>query len=483
MKFKFLLQIIIFLASVFYFSTAQCEKNQTKSFKYYDSITYQYYLAGSWNDLIWNGNQALSSGYDYKNLRLRIGFAYFFKKNYRFAADHFYKALQFDSYDSVAAIYFNLSCQASGRSDEVYQVKGCKKPHRLLDYVYADAGFMAPGRVNNSASISDSITVFKELIQPVSRSYASLGLNFRPHSRLSIFLGYSDMRITDRKTFGYLSQHAERDTIIELEYERDYFYTFPNVKNLAEQEFNNQQSALYLNLTYYPVSGLKITPAFHYLHINSNSIIASPVATTKSDTAWYNKFDNTWHMFEYTAYDYEIKSYDSSYSDYIISIGVSKEHGNCSLGINGTYAELLNKKLYQFGASLTWYPFGNTNLYTNSRITYLFDQKKTTTVFEQMAGGKIYENGWLEGFFTWGEIKNYNEKNAYIVYNQVYPVKMRCGVTLYPYLGEHFELMLIYRFQRIGLLLTSATYTDSQPVVSNPDLKFSTFVGGVKWKF
>jgi len=483
MKFKLIILLIITLTSVFYFSPAKCEQVQQKSFQYYDSLTYQQYLSGSWNDLIGSGKQALASGYDYKNLRLRLGFAYFFKENYRIAADHFHKALAFDSYDTVAALYFNLSCQAAGRTNEIYHVRGTKKPYRMLDFIYADAGTMLAGKVNNNASFSDSSNYYKELIQPVSRTYGSLGLNLRPLPGLSVFVGYSLIKLTDKKSYGYLSVDAVRDSVIDRQFEKDYYYSFPPVKSFAEQEFNNQQSSLYLNVTYFPVPGLKVTPAFHYLRINAARVYALPTSTARSDTAWYNKTDSTWHTFNYTAYNYQISRSDTSYADFVISLAVDKEIGKFSAGISGTYARMLEKKIYQIGASLSWYPFGNTDLYAHSSFTYQNDKATTTTVFEQMAGGRLYKYGWLEGFYTWGQLKNYNEKNAYLVYNQLYPVKMRCGITFYPYIGKHLELMVMYRYQKIGLFLTSASFAESSPVVSNPDYAYSTLTSGVKWKF
>ena len=482
MKLKFIIRSVILSAFVFIFSSAKCEQVQEKSFQYYDSLTYQQYLAGNWSELIRNGKEALDLGYDYKNLRLRIGFAYFFQKNYRTAAVHFNKALQFDSYDTVAALYFNLSCQSAGRSSEIYYVKGSRKPYQVLDFVYADAGKMLAGNANFNTTLADS-NVYKEQMQPVSRTFSSLGLNFRPIHNVSVFMGYSQIEITDKKSISHLSMDAVRDSISELEFERDYWYSFPISNNLKELEFKNKQSSYYLSATYIPVPGLKISPSFHYMHINSTSVTATPAATILSDTARYNKFDSTWHTFEYSAYNYNITTADSSYSDYVLSMAASKDIGKFNVGLNGTYALMLNQKYIQFGASVSWYPFGNTNLYTNSSFTLQKGQSAYTKIFEQMVGGRIYPSGWLEGFVTLGELKNFNEKNAYLVYNQVYPVKMRWGMTFYPYIGKHLEVMLMYRYQKIGLLLSTAKLSDTTPLVSNPDYTYSTLITGVKWKF
>jgi len=472
---------------VFSFSTAKCETDPKTSFQYFDSLTYQQYLAGNWNDLIYNGKQALSLGYDYKYMRLRIGFAYFYKENYRNAAEQFHKALDFDSSDTIAAFYFNLSCKAAGRSGETFQLKGAAKTYNFLGYIYADAGIMIPGQVNDSAVLTDTSTYYKELISPVNRSFQSIGINLRPLPNLSVFVSFSKINLTDKKSFGYLTQDALRDTIVESIFESDYYYSFPIKKNYAEQEFNNKQLSYYLGLTYYPVAGLKITPSVHYLHVQAKRVFAEQTITPKTDTAWYNKFDNTWHTFDYNAYDYSITISDTSYYDHVFSLSIAKDFRQFAFEIKGSHSRILEKKIFQIGASISWYPMGNTNLYASSSLVYLNDQTTGSTVFEQIVGGRIYKNGWLEGFATVGELKNYNEKNAYLVYNLVYPLSLRAGATIYPYIGKHLDLMLMYRYQKIGLFLTTISPTQSsaetQTTVTNPGYTYSTLTAGVKWRF
>jgi hypothetical protein len=307
-------------------------------------------------------------------------------------------------------------------------------------------------------------------------------MSIRPHPKLAIYLGYSLLQLTDNKSFAYLTQDAVRDSVAVLPFESDYYYSFPIVPKYQQQQYNTRQESSYINFSYYPIPGLKITPAFNYLHISTSIVQAEPYSTLKTDTAWYNKVDTTWHTFDYTSYDYRISSTDTSYTNYVLSLAVNKDLGNFNAGINGTYARLWDQNHYQVGASISWYPLGNTNLYTHSTFNFQLEPLRTNFIFEQMAGGKIYKNGWLEGFITLGELKNYNEKNAYLVYNQVYPVKLRFGITYYPYIGKNFEVLLIGRFQKTGTVLTSFTTTQPMPVQSYPDYKYTTFALGVKLK-
>lgn len=482
MKLKLIRKYILFYALIAGSLWARGQDAPKFSFAYYDSLTYRQYLTGNWGGVIANGRKAMSYNFDYKYLRMRIGIAYFNKENYRLAADYFGKALKFDSYDTSAAAYFNLSCPPAGRVSEFYRPKNSRKPYKMIEFIYADASKMVMGRGKDNFSLGDSATVYKELTQPISRDYHSLGMSIRPVPKLLVFIGYSDLRLTDRKSFAYLTQEAVRDSVVDKMYSINYYYSFP--ASYRQEDLNTRQQSSYINLTYFPVPGLKITPAFNILKINANRLNATFTPEAYTDTAYYYKIDKTWHTFSDTAFKYTFSRSDTSFTNYVVSLAVNKDIGKINAGINGSFSRLYDRKVYQLGASLAWYPLGNTNLYTVSNLTFQKDSTWTVSVFEQMAGGKIYKNGWLEGFVTLGEMKNSNEKNAYLVYNQIYPMSLRWGITFYPFIGKHLEIMLIYKYHKIGSLLTTYKFIndESEMYETNPAYKFSTITGGIKWK-
>src|ERR1035437_780409 len=77
----------------------------TLTSKIVEERSYQLYQQKNWSGLIHFGNQAIEKGFDYYYLRMRIGTAYFEKKNYRSAQKHFKKALSFNASDDVATEY------------------------------------------------------------------------------------------------------------------------------------------------------------------------------------------------------------------------------------------------------------------------------------------------------------------------------------------------------------------------------------------
>ena len=122
----------------------------TLNFKSADEATYKYYMQQKWDSVINIGSLAIEQGIDYYYLRMRIGIAYYSKKQYRLAEPHFLKALYYNSSNDVAKSYLfycyvysdqydqagKLSCTFS---DSLSNALGTKQ-HKLIDVIDADLG-------------------------------------------------------------------------------------------------------------------------------------------------------------------------------------------------------------------------------------------------------------------------------------------------------------------------------------------------------
>jgi len=102
---------------IFLFSVSVPVKSQDREFKYIDSLTYSYYIAGQWYDLIREAEAALKIGQDYKFLRQRLGYAYFSTGDHYSSRKHLYSALNYDSYDQFTLEYIWWSNLNTGKED------------------------------------------------------------------------------------------------------------------------------------------------------------------------------------------------------------------------------------------------------------------------------------------------------------------------------------------------------------------------------
>ena len=80
--------------------------------------TYRLYLSQDWDSVIILGKQALKQEMDFYYLRIRMGIAYYSKKNYRTAARHLSVALEQNQDDPVALEYLYLSRLYAGQFEQ-----------------------------------------------------------------------------------------------------------------------------------------------------------------------------------------------------------------------------------------------------------------------------------------------------------------------------------------------------------------------------
>jgi hypothetical protein len=129
---------------------------------------------------------------------------------------------------------------------------------------------------------------------------------------------------------------------------------------------------------------------------------------------------------------------------------------------------------------LTWYPKGNPNLYTTTSFISAWEDGDNRMVIDQLIGGKVLKKLWIEGYVTLGEMKNYNEKNAFIVQNSGDTIKFRTGLNIILLLSEKIELSFRYIYlQEEGYRITWTAITGLQ--INSVEYQNNTIIGGIKW--
>ena len=139
-----------------------------------------------------------------------------------------------------------------------------------------------------------------------------------------------------------------------------------------------------------------------------------------------------------------------------------------------------------FGATFNYFPFGNTNFYTSTTISYILEDSNINGnpkryILDQIAGVKILKKLWGEASITLGDLTDFNEKNAFIVYNTFDNIKLKAGLSLIYTLSPHFDLSLRYQFlQRQDAYMTYIS--TNQKIYTTTNYLNNTIIGGIKWK-
>ena len=461
-----------------------------------DMLTYRCYQEKKWDSVILIGKQALHQDIDYYYLRVRMGISYFEKTEYFPASVHLKKAREFNSEDPIIADYLYYAYVYSGRVDEAGLVPrlkpGAGEPGVIRE-VHAEAGYtISSNRApTNLATLMLDDSIYGEQDLYGNSFYSNLGLNLKASKRVSFALAYNYLNFNKTKYIQYGKGEDHLESITDSAWGKSYNYTFPWVIYDTSFKYQVRQHEVYIGSSVTLPGGFKIMPAFHWIYDSYNMVNPSYTRDTVQDTAFYTSFDNTYHTFPYMRIKYSFERKDTSFSNYLASLRITKDLGIFNIGLEGSWSNLNNKKQKQVGISLTYFPLGNLNLYGTTTATGFMQGKSKRLLLSQVLGAKITPWMWGEANFYYGDYTNANIFNGSVVYNNSDIIDYRAGASLIFMLGKHIRLSLVYQYfrkesQQIYYIKTQDPDTqvikESQQIKNNP-YNTNTLIGGITWKF
>lgn len=364
-------------------------QEQKLDFNTINMETYRLYVEQKWDSLIDMGKGAIKHDIDYYYLRMRVGIAYYNKKNYKKAAGHFTHALSFNQNDPVALEYLYYSKFFSGSQEQANHVRNLFKGDLALKLPPYKGRFMEKIGIEylynhsmNEELLSDPDQVFANLppgIQYISRNFSNASV----HLSSSISPGFTLLQ-----TYSYLSMHNQF-------YYNDGLYQF----EAPDQHVYQHQYSISPRIT--TPGGFTIMPVFHLINMH----FMSPVLLSQG----YMGGSSQIGLKYYTA------------NDFVAGLGFKKGVGTLDLHLGALYATLNNGEQVQNRLGVTWYPKGNLNLYMgmfmNSQVELIEGDGVLRIIPELSMGFTIAEKVWLDLKAVAGEMTNYTENNGMIVYN------------------------------------------------------------------
>lgn len=432
-------------------------------FKVVNDSTYNFFIQKRWNELIKLGKSALKNDIDYYYLRMRLGIAYYEKNNYRQAIMHLEKASQFNSGDESTIVYLYYSYIYAGRHTEAIifsksMPEDLKQrlniSQKIINNIYIESGYAASDniKINQNNDVDGDKNIYGDADLIKNTTYLHTGAKFNLSPKVNMYLGYTNLNITK------LKQIQQKDSLKDWD------------------DYTLKQNAAYINFDFHQKNGFTFTPALHYLNVGFETILAD----TNSHTSIH-----------------KINKSTVSFNDYVTSLSLTKDISNFNFGINAAFSKLNNNRQNQIGFTCVYYPLGNLNLYSISSITNWSQtginvQKKKSgigpppsisrVIISQTVGFKFYKSSWLELSATFGEIENFSEKNAFIVYNNAGTIKHKYGAALIIPLFQNFEFSLRYTYFE-NVLLNSQNTGQTKVIFIPHKYINQSFIGGIKWIF
>ena len=432
--------------------------------------TYEYYLNKNWKELISFGNKALKQNIDFYYLRYRLGIAYYETEKFISAIPEFLKAFEVNPADNDLNEYLYYSYLLSGNSEEAgfYFSKlseSRKNKIRPLNNTFVNDFIAESGTgINNdldkneTADIDGQDNIYGEQILNDNYFYFRTGLKQIPFQSVSIKYNYSYLNLKKKKVIRF------------------------NDENHTDN-YSQKQNQFYNGIDILLPDGLIISPAGQYINSKDKTIYA------EFDSAMY-VYDSLSMTYKPVKYFYNITERETNMDNFVLSLSISKTFSLFKAGLNGSFSYLNDFHQSQLGTSFTYYPLENVYLYSKSDFTLHRQKEVTNLIFSQTIGGRITDRLFMDLFFTYGRMNNFNEQNGAIVYNNPDVIKYKFGAELNYYFPFNLNAYIVYLNQsreKKYLSYFISGYSNSYPVYS-PDsfiqnYNTNIFLAGLKLLF
>jgi len=405
-----------------------------------DKKTYELYLKNDWKSLIEIGKKAQKNKIDFYYLDVRMGIAYYHLKKYRKAIYYLEKSFKKNKKNVLISEYLYYAYTFGGRMLDAnriaddFNIKLKQKlgiePDRLIDAIGLDYKIDIIDRYKGGDVNEGSL----EQTQITSSNYIGLDIkNF--YKKGNLFYMH----------FGRLLRN----------------YTVYNYENNLQTVLPDQlkQYQFYLSNYNQVASGLNLSLALNWLIIQTENL--NKISFRQNGRSFYTSTSSLYH---------EIVGFAA----------LRKDLNNFKLGLVSSFSKLNNNYQIQPGIEVTWYPLSNTNLYLYSQSIYKMEYDKyweNEFIFKTNLGFKL-DFLYIESGYTYGNIYNFVDNDALIVYNDHDLLTNKYDLLLYNYWHQgHLKLFLKGSYL---VKMNSYIYnSQSQSIKYN----IKTVTAGILWKF
>jgi hypothetical protein len=522
------MRIVFFISIVLFCGTSLSGNAQeVLDFKTVDAKTYNYWEQAKWDSLILLGNKALENNVDYFYIRLRMGIAYYEKKDYMNAVPQFESANRFNSGDAGTLEYLYFSYLFSGREAEAFSLtktfpEELLKKLKLSDKqiqlksVSAEGGgiFSDNFSKNESLNFKGKEAKTTGAVLTGNTYFGQFGAKIQLSRKLSCYQGVTFLT-QEKKSIFQSSEikpdgrvYHTRDTMAWKPFPMPGYYTYDTIIEnrqafsskaiLKKNDFTLSQLEYSLNLNYLCNKGLIISPFVHLLRASYTQFFSSNQGkvfsasdTIETHTQFHYPpmqggaivdtvfaFDTTYNV---QTSEYSFNQRDTSFINYSVGLSFNKKFKKIDASLFGSFSNFNGQKQKQIGLSLTYFPKGNLDLYFNVAATLFNQNKKSNVITEAVVGFKVAKVLWLESRAAFGDMENFTEKSGSWVYNNPDVVTFRAELTPI-FVFKKFDIILRYSYYQKQALYYKISSTGNV-VNLNTDYRAHLISGGIKWKF
>jgi hypothetical protein len=421
------------------------------SFVEIDTATYRAYLHKNWGRIIEVGKQGLANNIDYYYLRIRIGYAYYMKKQYRQAIPYYRAALKFSSKDAIAMEYLYRSYLYGGRYQDAQKLVRRFSPP-LKEYLGL-TGRNPISEISFFGTYGTGATAAQKQTLNLAEAQPADGSQILPNS----FTNYN-LNLSHEVVPGIIFHHA-LNLLRKDEYSMAVLGGTPY---LSESQVVRQFTyRLAVDIT--PTPGLTLTPAVTY--VNYRIPIFNEYGAGMGRGRAVYRYD--------------------THQEGGASLKITKQAGPLSISIAGGYTYLnLSDQITGAGA-LTFYPLGNLNLYVNATGYYHRQSQNGQTLNQVIQsyklGFKVMKNLWIEGYTLVGDFSNFQDPYSGITYNSQELYHAIYSASIYVPFGDN-KVSVFAGYRNYNSVSSFVPVDHIFEGNNHISFNYQTFTGGIIWK-
>ena len=409
-----------------------------------NQITYNQYLKGQWKDLIKTGKSYLKYGEAFYYLQIRMGIAHYERKQYRKAIPYLEKAYKANRKNDVVNEYLYYAYLFAGQAMDAQRISekfNVQLKEKLgLDYEPAIDAITYDMRFETNDDYFAQPASGDLLKQDVRTdySYFAIGMEHLYGGHKQIYWNYSKVKkLTD-------------------------IYDIDDNNSQISDDREVKQNQFYFNYSNQVGYGWNFLMAFNLLNIVSTGSEIVPGG------GWMNPRPT------------EVTTRYAT-NQFIGFFGFTKDVHCLKINSGFSIANLDKDFQFQPVLNINWYPMANTNLYfmvnTAFQIETVDGQTRNEFVFKPAMGFRLLSL-YFEPSYTFGEINNFTENNAFIINNDDDIISDRFEFLTYAYLFKG-KLNVFFKYQQY----TKTNTYELNGIANNINYQNKSFTGGIKWNF
>ncbi len=409
-----------------------------------DRQSYSLYEQQQWKPLIKLAKSARKQGIDFYYLQYRSGIANYELKKYRQAIPFFESVVDQAPADKTALEYLYFAYLFSDRPEDA-RVLSLQFDPSFTEHLNAgDAGFLDGLGAEYKHYLFDDFTApnigaATGLEQKVRKSlhYTSLNLTHYTIKRFSLFHAFSYLWGLNR--------------------------VYDATRLVTAFDENLRQFQYYIAGNWHLGKGLDMTLGGHYVRtilegLNPNQS-SGPGPGNHIGQYLYITKDNSWSGF----------------------LKFSKSLSNFNFRASGTISDLNGGIQYLPAAGLDYYPLGNTRFFIGTDAAYLVapDEQRYSPglVLKGKIGVRVFKPVWLIPFGQFGQVSNYADEDAFVIYNSHDVINHWYGARLNLFLSG-YKLNLYYIFQSYD----NTNHYQAEGSPQQIDYQSMTHLVGLRWR-